>query len=144
MLKSVMKLFRKSFSYKILLHSQLISGRLMGMTRYITEEGFSRKQYFLQASKFNERNTADNIISVFTDFVLQWGIQSKVECVLRDVSSNFASGFNHVGVTDVTCLKRVIYNGVLAQRDIQDLLAAGRIIVGHYKPLMWLFMHCKK
>ena len=30
-------------------------------------------------------------------------------------------------------LQRVIHDGVLAQKDIQDLLAAGRRIVGHYK-----------
>ena len=139
-----MKLFRKSLDSVVLTTDIWYDSVISFTAHFITEEGFSRKQYFLQASKFNEKNTADNIISVFTDSVLQWGIQSKVVCVLRDVSSNFVSGFNHVRVTDVTCLKRVIHNSVLAQRDIQDLLAAGRIIVGHCKPLMWLFMHCKK
>ena len=104
---------------------------------FITEEGFSRKHCLLQASRFNERHTADNIISMFTDCVSQWGIQSKVICVLRNGGSNFVSGFNCAGVTNVTCLahnlQRVIHDGVLAQRDIQDLLAAGRRMVGHYK-----------
>ena len=37
----------------------------------------------------------------------------------------------------ITCLahslQRVILDGVLAQKDVQDLLAAGMKIVGHYK-----------
>ena len=55
---------------------------------------------------------------------------------LRDGGSNFVAGFNSCGVPSITCLahslQRVIHDGVLAQRDVQDLLAAGRI-VGHYK-----------
>jgi len=58
-------------------------------------------------------------------------------CVLRDGGSNFVAGFNRAGVTNITCLAHnlqcVIHDGVLAQRDVQDLLAAGRKIVGHYK-----------
>ena len=46
-------------------------------------------------------------------------------------------GFNHSGVVNLTCLahnlQHVIHDGVLAQRDVQDILGAGRRIVGHYK-----------
>ena len=38
-------------------------------THFMTEEGFSRKHCLLQAGKFNERHTADNIVSMFTDCV---------------------------------------------------------------------------
>ena len=45
--------------------------------------------------------------------------------------------FNCSGVPSITCLahslQRVIHDGVLAQKDVQDLLASGRRIVGHYK-----------
>jgi len=64
-------------------------------------------------------------------------IQSKIMCVLRDGGSNFVAGMNRAGVTNVTCLAHnlqcVIHDGVMAQKDIQDLLAAGRRLVGHYK-----------
>jgi len=96
---------------------------------FITEEGFSRKHCLLQAGKFNQRHTADNIFSI----VSHWSIM----CVLRDGGSNFVAGLNCAGVTNVTCLahnlQRVIHDGVLALKDIQDLLAARRRIVGHYK-----------
>jgi len=55
-------------------------------------------------------------------------------CVLRDGGSNFAAGLNCAGVTNVTCLAHnlqcVIHDGIMAQKDIQDLLAR---LVGHYK-----------
>ena len=45
--------------------------------------------------------------------------------------------FNRSGVPSITCLAHslqcVIHDGVLAQKDVQDLLAVGRKIVGHYK-----------
>jgi len=31
-------------------------------SHFITEDGFSRNHYLLQAGKFNERHTADNIV----------------------------------------------------------------------------------
>ena len=70
---------------------------------------------------------------MFTDCVTHWGIQSKIMCVLRDGGSNFVAGFNCAGVTNITCLAHnlqcVIHDDILAQRDVQDLLAAGR----HYE-----------
>jgi len=41
---------------------------------FITEDGFSRNHCLLQAAKFNERHTSDNIVSMFTDCVSHWGI----------------------------------------------------------------------
>ena len=87
--------------------------------------------------KFNERHTGDNIAIVYSDCVCEWKIESKIVCALRDGGSNFVAGFNSCGVPSITCLAHslqcVIHDGVLAQRDVQDLLAAGRRIVGHYK-----------
>ena len=74
---------------------------------------------------------------MFADYICQWEIQPKILCVLRDGGTNFVAGFNRSGVVNLTCLahnlQRVIHDGVLAQRDVRDLLGAGRRIVGHYK-----------
>ena len=91
----------------------------------------------LAASKLNERHTGDNIATVYSDCVCEWKIESKIVCALRDGGSNFVAGFNSSGVPSITCLahslQHVIHDGMLAQRDVQELLAAGRRIVGHYK-----------
>lgn len=56
---------------------------------------------------------------------------------MRGGGSNFVADFNHAGVPNVTCLAHslqpIIHDGVLAQKDVQDLLAAGKEIVGYYK-----------
>ena len=70
-------------------------------------------------------------------------------CILKDEGSNFFSGLNRAGVTNATCLvhnlQHAINDGVLAQKDIQDLLAAGRRTLGDSINIpTWLFMHCKK
>ena len=77
------------------------------------------------------------LTTLFQCLLTQWGIQSRIMCVLKDGGSNFVAGFNCAGVTIVTCLVHnlqcVIHDGVLTQRDVQDLLAAGRKVLGHYK-----------
>ena len=74
---------------------------------------------------------------IYSDCVCEWKMESKIVCALRDGGSNFVAGFNRFGVPSITCLahglQHVIHDGVLAQKDVQDLLAAGRKIVGHYK-----------
>ena len=47
----------------------------------------------LQASKFNDRHTGDNIALMFADCFCQWEIQPKIVCVLRDGGTNFVAGF---------------------------------------------------
>ena len=66
---------------------------------FITKEGFSRKHCLLQAGKRNKRHIADNIVSMFTECVSHWDIQSKIMCMLRDGGSNFVAGLNRAGVT---------------------------------------------
>ena len=109
---------------------------VISFTAHFITDKFVRRHCLLQASKFNERHTGDNIALMFADCICQWEIQSKIVCVLRDGGANFVAGFNSSGVNNLTCLAhnlRVIHDGVLAQRDVQDLLGAGRRIVGHYK-----------
>ena len=85
---------------------------------------------------------------IFADCICQWEIQSKIVCVLRDGGTDFVARFNCSGVVNLTCLahnlQRVIHDGVLAQRDVQDLLGAGRRIVGFISILMLHFMHCRE
>ena len=74
---------------------------------------------------------------MYSDCVCEWKIESEIVCALRDGGSNFVAGFNCSGVPSITCLahslQHVMLDGVLAQKDVQDLLAAGRKIVWHYK-----------
>ena len=110
---------------------------VISFTAHFITDKFVGRHCLLQASKFNERHTGDNIALMFADCICQWEIQSKIVCVLRDGGANFVAGFNSSGVNNLTCLahnlQRVVHDGVLAQRDVQDLLGAGRRIVGHYK-----------
>ena len=66
---------------------------------------------------------------MYSDCVCGWKMESKIVCALRG-GSNFVAGFNRSGVPSITCLahslQHVIHDGVLAQKDVQDLLAAGR------------------
>ena len=85
----------------------------------------------MQASKFNERHTRENIGIMINNSLCQWDIHSKLLCVLRD-GSNFVSGLCNSNLPNLGYLvHKVINDGVLAQRSVQDLLQLGRRIVGH-------------
>lgn len=109
---------------------------VISFTAHFITDKFVRRYCLLQASKFNEKHTGDNISLMFTDCICQLEIQSKIVCILRDGGANFVVGLTRSGMINLTCLahnlQRVIRDGVLAQRDVQDLLGAGRRIVGHY------------
>ena len=98
---------------------------VISFTAHFITDKFVRRHCLLQASKFNERHTGDNIALMFVDCICQWEIQSKIVCVLPDGGANFVAGFNSSSVNNLICLaynlQRVIHDGVLAQRDVQDL-----------------------
>ena len=51
---------------------------VIDFTGHFIVDRYIRKHCLLQASKFNERHTADSIVKMFTHCVSQWGIQSKL------------------------------------------------------------------
>jgi len=139
-MKAVKILYRKSWKHRTVLHLPVIFGphdSVIRFTAHFITDKFIRGQCLLQASKFNEWHTGDNIASIYSDCVSECKIESKVVCGLRDGGSNFVAGYNRSGVPSITCLthslQHVIHDDVLAQKDVQDLLASGRRIVGHYK-----------
>ena len=99
---------------------------VISFTAHFITDKYTRDHCLLQASKFNERHTGDNIATMYSDCVSECKIESKIVCALRDGGSNFVAGFNRSGVPSITCLahglQRVIHDGVLAQKDVQDLL----------------------
>ena len=105
-------------------------------TAHFITEDLVRKESLLQAAKFNKRHTGDNIVLIVCDCPCQWDIQNKLLSVLRDGASNNVVGLCDSDVPNLCCLvdtfQLVINDGVLAQKDIQDLLTAGRRTLGHY------------
>ena len=59
----------------------------ISFTAYLITEQFERKECLLQASKFNERLTGENIGIMINNCLCQWDIHSKLWCVLRDGGS---------------------------------------------------------
>ena len=60
---------------------------VISFTAHFITDKFIRGQCLLQASKFNERHTGDDIALMHSDCVCEWKIESKVVCGLRDGGS---------------------------------------------------------
>ena len=69
--------------------------------------------------------------------VKRWQLSEKLRLVLRDNGCNFVAGLRDANIPNVGCLARtlqlVVNEGVMAQRQVQDVLGCCRRIVGHFK-----------
>ena len=72
-----------------------------------------------------------------TQCVERWQLSEKLHLVLRDNGRNFVAGLRHANIPNVGCLTHtlqlVVNEGVMAQRQVQDVLGCCRRIVGHFK-----------
>ena len=53
---------------------------VISFTAHFITDKFTRDHCLLQASKFNERHTGDNIATMYSDCVSEWKIESKIVC----------------------------------------------------------------
>jgi len=69
--------------------------------------------------------------------VEKWQLAEKLHLVLRDNGRNFVAGLRDANIPNVGCLAHtpqlVVNEGVMAQRQVQDVLGCCRRIVGHFK-----------
>ena len=110
---------------------------LLSLTAHFLTPTLERKQVILQAVKFNESHTGANIASLINSCIQYWKIAEKLTYLVRDNAANYIAGLRDAGIPNFGCLAHtlqlVIHDGVLVQRCVQDLLAASRKLVGHYK-----------
>ena len=110
---------------------------LLSLTAHFITKEFERKHVCLQAVKFNESHTGDNIASMINSCIQSWGLTEKLTCVIRDNAANYVAGLRDTDIPNFGCLAHtlqlIINDGVLVQRGVQELLRAARKLVGHYK-----------
>ena len=92
------------------------------------------KEGCFRAQPFNERQTGEHIKSIVTQCVEKWQLAEKLHLVLRDNGRNFVAGLRDANIPNVGCLAHtlqlVVNEGVMAQRQVQDVLGCCPRIVG--------------
>ena len=117
--------------------SSPVHDSLLSYTAHFIIKKFERKQVCLQAVKFNESHTGDNIASMINSCVQSWGLTEKLTCVIQNNAANHVAGLRDADIPNfgrlAHMLQCVINDGVFVQRSVQELLGAALKLVGHYK-----------
>jgi len=92
------------------------------------------KEGCFHAQPFNERQTGEHIKSIVTQCVKKWQLAEKLHLVLRGNGRNFVVGLRDANITNVGrlahTLQLVVNEGVMAQRQVQEVLGCCYRIVG--------------
>ena len=114
------------------------SHSLMSLTGHWVDEEHINKRAVLNAAKFEGRHTGENIMTEMDRMFNEWDIETKVHTVLRDNGANVVAGLNQMDSVDhqscfIHTLQLVIGDGLKAQRTVNDTIAVGRKIAGHFR-----------
>ena len=111
---------------------------MLSLTAHFIDQDFKQHNVVLQCQEFPGSHTAEALAAAFREMFRSWGIPTeKVHVILRDNAKNMVKAMKDAGVPSLPCmahtLQLVVNKGVLSQRSISDITAAGRRIVGHFK-----------
>lgn len=77
---------------------------LLSLSAHSITKGSERKQLHLQAVKFNESHTGNNIASLINSCIQSWGLTEKLTCVIWDIAANFVVGLRDADIPNFGCL----------------------------------------
>lgn len=111
---------------------------MLSLTAHFIDQNFEQHNVVLHCQEFTGSHTAEALAAAFSDMFRSWGIpREKVHVILRDNARNMAKAMKDADLPSLPCmahtLQLVVAEGVLSQRSISDITAAGRRIVGHFK-----------
>lgn len=121
---------------------------MLSLTAQFIDTDFKLHQVVLHCREFAGSHTGEAIAAAFEEMFIAWGIpKEKVHVILRDNARNMEKGMKDADLPSLPCmahtLQLAVSEGILSQRTISDILAAGRRIVGHFKhsPLAYSRLH---
>jgi len=109
----------------------------ISLTSHWINGNWECKEGCFHAQQFNERQAGEHIKSIVTQCVEKWQLAEKLHLVLRDNGRNFVAGLRDANIPNVGCLAHtltlIVNEGVMAQRQVQDVLGCCPRIVRYFK-----------
>ena len=108
----------------------------LSLTVHFITSSFQKKHVCLHTCPFDEQHTGQQIATKLTNCFEQWSVTYKLHAIVRHNGSNFVAGLRDAALPNIPCLaytlELVIHDGCFVQRDVRELLAVRRRIVGCY------------
>ena len=126
----------KYISYTTDIWSSVSRDSYLSLTVHFITSSFQKKHVCLHTCPFDEQHTGQQIATKLTNCFEQWSVTYKLHAIVRHNGSNFVAGLRDAALPNIPCLAHtlqlVIHDGCFVQRDVRELLAVRRRIVGYY------------
>lgn len=111
---------------------------MLSLTAQWIDADFQLQKAVLHSQEFSGSHTAAALATAFENMFQSWNIpKEKVHVILRDNARNMVRAMQDAGFPSLGCmahtLQLAVHEGVLSQRSVNDIIATGRRIVGHFK-----------
>ncbi|XP_063215715.1 zinc finger BED domain-containing protein 4-like [Bacillus rossius redtenbacheri] len=110
----------------------------LGLTVHFVDSNFVLQHLNIGVIPFPElSHTGNNLCNFITETLEEWKLQSKVVAIVRDNARNITAGLESSEYEHLPCLAHtlqlVVKEGLLNNKNVNNLIANGRRIVGHFK-----------
>lgn len=127
--------------------SSIIS--MLSLTAQWIDKDFNLVKTLLHSQEFRGSHTAQAITTSFGNMFNNWHIDpSKVHAIVSDNARNMTKAMEEGKWSGIRCtahtLQLAVNDCVLVQRNVKDMLAIARRIVGHFKHSTLAYDHLKK
>ena len=107
-----------------------------GFTGHWINDDWELQSAILECRHVVERHFASNVADLFTDFVADWGLTSKVKAFITDNARNMTAAVTLTGYPRIPCIAHCLQLSILHGFKIADtetLFVKCRKLVGHFK-----------
>lgn len=110
----------------------------LSLTAHFVDSNFVLQHLNIEVIPFPElSHTGNNLCNFITQTLREWKLHTKVVAIVRDNARNITSGLETSEFEHLSCLAHtlqlVVKDGLLNNKNVNNLIANGRRIVGHFK-----------
>jgi len=107
-----------------------------GITGHWIDGDWKLNSVTLGCMRVEERHTAANVASLYSQFADEWHIADKIRCIVTDNARNMVAAISRTAFSHLPCVAHCLQLSILEglkASDASPLLAKCRHIVGHFK-----------
>lgn len=111
----------------------------LAVTRHYISQNNQLATLLLGAKPFSRTHTAAHIAAEIATLMAEWGLSSKIRCIVTDSASNMNAAANALNLRHCKCiahcLNLIVENAIEATPGLEEIRAMSRRIASYFKQL---------